>query len=251
MQMILPNLFLLGFHRCGTTHLNSILCQHPDIHARGENNFFNWPIQSVSNPLTYFKMFDSPNRYRMDYSPTYVTNPQTARILRALFPDAKYIVMLRNPKARAYSLYKLMRAMYGDDISNFADALKAEEVRSSSHDFAASCVLEPWLYMYTRSTLYDEHLRQYFAAIERDRFYILSLAELSKQPIATTESILNFLDLDPSPAKSFDFSNRGFVSASVNPHPYDSESDQIMSAAFDGLTTRTDELVGRSIDWSL
>ena len=251
--MKLPNLFLAGFARCGTTHLHSILCQHPDVHTWSwkEPNFFNWPYQGVSNPLAYFKLFDSPKRCRMDSSPTYLANPQTARILRALFPDAKYLVMLRDPKARAYSLFQLMRQWQGEDIPNFADALKAEAARASSHEFAATCMLETWLYLYTRSTLYDEHLRRYFATIERDRFYILSLAELSKQPIATTESILKFLDLDPGRAKTFDFGNRGFTSASVDAPPYDMESDQIMSAAFDGLTKRTDELVGRSVDWSL
>ena len=251
MPLQLPNLFLPGFARCGTTHLNYILSQHPDIHTGtiDEANFFNWPLQDINNPLRYFTLSDSPKRYRKDYSVTYIANPLTARVLRSLFPSAKYVVMLRNPKARAYSLFQLTRMLKCEDFESFCDALKAETSRASSQHFATT-YLDPWFNLYTRSTLYDEHLKPYLSEIDRGQFHFVSLAELSHKPLATTESILRFLDLDPSPAKNFDFRVRGWSGRAGAP-AWDSESDQIMNAAFDGLTERTDILIGRALDWTL
>src|SRR5688500_5255551 len=74
MNPMAPNLFLLGAAKCGTTSLHAILGQHPDIHAcwGKEPTFFNWPFQVVRNPLEYFRLFDSPKRYRLDSSGAYL-----------------------------------------------------------------------------------------------------------------------------------------------------------------------------------
>jgi hypothetical protein len=69
-----PNLFILGAAKCGTTSLHAILGQHPDIHASTEKEptFFCWPFQKIRDPIAYFKLFDSPARYRMESSTAYL-----------------------------------------------------------------------------------------------------------------------------------------------------------------------------------
>jgi hypothetical protein len=250
MKHMAPNLFILGAARCGTTTLHLLLGQHPDIHATQikEPTFFSWrPV--VTNPLAYFTLFSSPKRYRMESSASYLPNSDTASVLRALFPDARFIVILRNPKARAYSLYRLMRLMGGETISTFSEALKAEAGRYRSRDFFLTCMFEFWPYLYTRSSLYDEQLASYFSLFDRSQFYVTSLAELSKEPIGTTERILRFLDLDPTPTKTFHFQIKNQIDG--NGASYDAESDRIMTAAFEGLTSRTDRLLGHALDWSM
>jgi len=251
MEQMAPNLFIPGAARCGTTSLHAILGQHPDIHASliKEPTYFNWPYQVIASPFAYFQLFASPKRYRLDASANYLASPRTPSVLRSLFPDARFIVMLRHPKARAYSLYRLMRYLGGEDITDFAEALKAEASRRVSHDFFASCRFDFWNYQYTRSSLYDEQLARYFTAFDRERFHITTLGELSKEPIATTERILRFLDLDPAPARHFNFDIKNRIE--VNKPQFEAESDQLMSVAFEGLIERTDRLVGSTLDWSL
>ena len=245
-----PNLFVLGASRCGTTSLHTILGQHPDVHASKykEPTFFIGANQATRNPIEYFKLFDSPKRYRLESSVAYFSNPETAPVLRDLFPDARFIISLRDPKARAYALYRLMKVLGHEDIPNFAGALEAEEYRSTSQEFLYTCNCYVSAYLYCRSSLFDEQLARYFGLFNREQFHIITLAELATEPVVTTEGILRFLDLDPTPAQHFDFTDKW---CSVSYEPWDGRSDQIMTLQFEGVSQRTDQLVGRSLDWSL
>lgn len=250
MNRLAPNLFVLGSSKCGSSSLYFILAQHPEIHACAtkEPTFFNWPFQLVRNPLEYFQSFDSPKRFHLDASTNYLINPITPRILHSLFPEARLIVSLRDPKARAHSLYQNMRRYGWESIPSFAEALKAEDARFSSVEFFSSCTWDFWQFQYCRSSLYDEQLRRYLSLFPRNQLHVFTLAELSKEPIKTTESILRFLDLDTLPAQHFRYEveHKG-----IYKEPYDDESDAIMSKAFEGLIDRTEDLVGRRLDWSI
>jgi hypothetical protein len=190
----------------------------------------------------------------MEASHVYFSNPETAPILRALFPRARFIVTLRHPKRRAYSLYRHMRrAKHEDgqpleDIPSFPAALRAEEDRYTSKTFFASCRHYFWNFMYCRSSFYDEQIARYFSLFAREQFHVLSLAELSSDPAGTTRRILAFLDLEESPVQQFNFQvlNEG------GPYePFCAESDDLMSESVAGVMERTERLIGRPLEWSL
>lgn len=252
-----PNTFVLGAGKCGTTSLHAILRQHPDIHASPvkEPTFFCDSFQLIRDPLEYFRQFNSPAPVRLESSHAYLTNPGTAKTLRTLFPDAKFILILRAPKNRAYSLWRHMRRLKHEvdrlpyeDIADFAAALKVEPGRFASRVFSENCRQYFWNFLYCRSSFYDEQIERYFALFNRSQFHVLSLAELSSAPVETTQEIMRFLNLDPAPVKHFDFQAKNRTRTPYR--SYCDESDKVMSAAFEGLTDRTDRVVGRRLDWS-
>jgi hypothetical protein len=255
-DVMTPNLFILGAAKCGTTSLFNILAQHPDIHASRvkEPSFFCSYFQVVYDPVTYFQLFDSAARYRMEASHVYISNPETPSILKALFPDARFIVTLRQPEQRAYALYRHMRRHVAEDgrpledIPTFAGALAAEADRFASKTFATNCRHYFWNYMYCRSSLYDAQLARYLALFDRSQFHVLSLAELAAQPAEATRRILRFLELDPSLAEGFVFpvANHGGAR-----EPFCGESRELMNAAFEGLTDRIGDLMDQPLDWSM
>jgi hypothetical protein len=246
-----PNVFILGAARCGTTSLHAILSQHSEIHTSSikEPNFFNWPHQAVRNPLAYFHLFDSSRRYRVDASTGYFTSPATPLVLHSLFPDARFIVSLRNPKSRAYSHYRLVRSLGIEELPTFAEALKAEGERHASRKHLQTSPLSPFIHSYCYLSLYDEHLTRYLELFAREQFHVISLADLSRDPVGTTKEILRFLDLDPVPAESFNFSAKNGNDPSGP--PIDCESDTIMTSMFGDLTKRTERVVGYALDWSM
>jgi len=250
MNKMTPNLFILGSSKCGSTSLHEILGQHPDIHAcsNKEPTFFNWPFQITQNPIEYFHLFDSAKKYRLDSSTAYLINPMTPRVLYSLFPEARCIVSLRNPKARAHSLYQNMRRYGWEEIATFREALKAESSRYSSIEFWQTCSWDFWQFLYCRSSMYDEQLNRYLSLFRRDQLFVITLAELSQEPLRTTQRILEFLDVDPEVAQKFDFSIRHRNSEYEG---YDEESNRIMDVAFQGLTERTERMIGAPLDWSL
>jgi Sulfotransferase domain len=255
-----PNLFILGAGKSGTTTLYDILGQHEDIHTSKvkEPSFFCSYFQVVRDPISYFRLFDSAKRYRVDKSHVYFSNPETARVLRALFPDAKFIVILRHPKNRAYSLYRQMRGIQHEDdgqpleeIADFAGALRAEAGRFASAEFFAGCRQYFWNFMYCRSSFYDRQLGRYFELFDRRQFHVLTLAELAADPLAASERIIAFLGLDPTALPRFSFPVSNARGAFEPYTPYCSESSDLMDETFAGLIERTEGLLGRPLDWSL
>lgn len=89
----LPNFFILGAAKSGTTSLHFYLKQHPEIFLSPEKEptFFCEGFQVVKNPIDYFQLFDSVGDEKVigEASHVYLSNPSTARVLAALFPKAK------------------------------------------------------------------------------------------------------------------------------------------------------------------
>ena len=127
-----PNFFILGAGRSGSTFLWDLLRQHPNIFLTSpkEPNFFCKPYQGIKNPIDYFELFDSVSdeAIRGEASHAYLSNPTTAKVLKALFPESKFVVILRNPADRAYSLYHWMRRNGLEYINTFEAALEAEDL---------------------------------------------------------------------------------------------------------------------------
>jgi len=253
--LALPNLFLLGAGKCGTTSLYHLLDRHSEIQVSvpKEPSFFCSYFQVTHNPVEYFQLFREDYKYRVDASHVYFSNPETAPILRDLFPDAKFLIILRHPKARAYSLYQHMRrAIHADGapiepISDFHDALLWEEQRFYSRDFFLNCRHYFYNFMYMHSSCFDDQIMRYFNLFSRERFLILTLAELQTQPARTIQRVGDFLGLDPAGfGQDIPLTNQAPICPS-----YDPASDALMTAYFGDLTARIDRLVGSPLDWSL
>lgn len=251
-----PNLFILGAGKCGTTALYYLLKQHRDIHVSAikEPSFFCSYFQDVKDPITYFGLFNSPARYRVDASHVYMSNPQSPPVLAALFPKAKFIVTLRDPKRRAYSLYLHMRRNFHldgnplEEIGDFESALRAEAERSSSEAFFADCRQYFWNFMYCGSSCYDEQLTRYLSHFGRGQFHFLTLAELANSPDRAIGGIAKFLGLDKS---DFQQARIEELNSAGAYEPPSASSDAIMEARFQGMQERVDRIVGRRLDWSL
>lgn len=251
-----PNLFVLGAGKSGTTSLWGMLRGHPDVHMSDpkEPSFFCSQFQVVQDPVTYFRLFDSPRRWRGDSSHVYMSNPETAPILRALFPDARFIVILRQPGARAHALYRHMRRHRHADrlplepAETFQAALHAEDTRYADPAFLRDCRHYFWNFMYCRSGFYDEQLARYFALFPRAQFHILSLAELAHHPADAARALAGFLDIDAGPLVA---AAATVLNADTARHPWTAAEADFMARRFAGLTARTDALVGRPLDWSV
>ena len=108
-----PNLFILGAGKCGTTTIYHYLMRHPSIYMSRikEPTHFCRLFQVVKNPIEYYQLFDGAKgeSFIGEASHAYLTDPSSCRVIKALFPLAKFILILRNPADRAYSLYNHMR----------------------------------------------------------------------------------------------------------------------------------------------
>ena len=136
----LPDYLIIGGQRCGTTALHDHLARHPAIGAahvkevhyfdlnyeRGERwyrgHFPNDVRRAVARRRTGVEMVCG------EASPYYLFHPLVPERARALVPDARLIVLLRDPVARALSHYHHEVAL-GMEPLTFEEALDAEPER--------------------------------------------------------------------------------------------------------------------------
>jgi hypothetical protein len=122
----------VGAAKSGTTYLQDVLIQHPDIYLPEvkETHFFDRDddyIKGVDFYNLYFKL-SSKSQVRGEITPAYMTYDYIPkRIYETLGKDIKLIFILRNPAKRAFSeyLHNHRRGLI-DDI-RFKDAIKLEE----------------------------------------------------------------------------------------------------------------------------
>ena len=126
----LPDAIIIGAQKCGTSSLHNYLTQHPGVIAplRKEVHYFDDNYRRGERWYrAHFGRAGGPG-INLDSSPYYLFHPLAAQRAHQLLPDARLIVMLRDPVRRAYSHYWHERDKRRESLS-FADALDAEPLR--------------------------------------------------------------------------------------------------------------------------
>lgn len=242
-----PNLFILGAAKCGTTSLHHTLNQHPEI-AMSEPKepcFFSPDFQVVADPDAYFGLFaQRPSaRFHGESSHLYFSTPEVAPRLRRLFPDARFIVILRDPAERAYSLYRHMRRHGHEILPTFGQALDEEHRRFADPAFRVGNPNAFWNYLYVRSSRYDEQLARYLELFPREQFFVLTLGEWRSDPEKWQQAIFRFLGVRTDVPISPEIRNTG-----GQHEPLDPSTRARLDQAFNGLRQRAETLVGRTFE---
>lgn len=124
MKSSIPNLFIVGVAKAGTTALAELLTQHPDIYFSEfkEPNYFSHkyllenPVYykelSIDKLQDYLDLFENKEqRYLGEASVSYFNYPESAEKIKQFNPDSKTILILRNPVRRALSHYLMDRRL--------------------------------------------------------------------------------------------------------------------------------------------
>jgi hypothetical protein len=106
------NFFIIGAQRSGTTWLYHLLDEHPEIFmakpVRPEPKFFLDPLAATDKVNYLSKYFADAKVYQLlgEKGTSYIESPASGERMISMFPDAKIILMLRNPVERAISNYQ-------------------------------------------------------------------------------------------------------------------------------------------------
>jgi len=142
-------LFLVGAMKAGTSNLQDRLADHPSVefsHLKEPNYFlfeggrpdFTGPGDEKINRLAVRTLEAYRDLYRRapvgavrgDASTTYLFDPDVAERISARRPDARIVIVLRNPIDRAYSAFNHLRRDRREPHEDFERALAEEEARA-------------------------------------------------------------------------------------------------------------------------
>ena len=206
---IMPDFFIIGAQKCGTTSLYYYLVAHPSIASawRKELSFFDSNFQKGLSwyrgqfPLSIRKYYAEHIRKQAfitgEACPEYLFHPNVPKRVVEIFPQAKLIVLLRNPVDRAYSHYRHQVARGRQKLS-FEDAIACEEERTRGD--AEKMVTNENYYNYTISSylargVYVDQLQRWFRWFPREQFLIHRSEDLYTNPTTIYKQTLEFLNL--------------------------------------------------------
>ena len=177
-----PTFFIPGAPKAGTSTLFQHLRSHPDIcmSEPKEPNIFFGHFGEREYVEACFR-HRANERLFGDGTATYMIQPEVPRRIHDAVPDAKFIIALREPVARAVSQYEF-RVQKGTEVRPFGQIVKrglGEEILSYS--------------------AYGTHFGRFFDLFPMDRFHFVESTELAKAPEATMANVFEFLGVEPMP----------------------------------------------------
>jgi hypothetical protein len=204
--VILPNFFLVGAAKAGTTSLARYLSQHPDIFIPElkEPKYFSiqdkyfphrGPLdelvdaQIVRDLDSYVRLYSSAAhvKARGDASIDYLFYEKVPARIHALIPDAKILIVLRNPVDRAFSSYVHM-VRDGRENLSFEDAIAAEARRRGDN--------WEFFWQYVELGMYFQQVKRYLDIFGKEQVMILLYDQLVNDPAVFCRTIFSFLDVD-------------------------------------------------------
>jgi hypothetical protein len=194
----LPDFLILGAQKAGTTALYAYLRWHSDITGPSfkEVSFFD---RHYAHGERWYRAHMPARRRSLvgEASPSYLFHPLAPERVASMLPDARLIVLLRNPVDRAFSHYQHEVAL-GREPLPFEDAIDREEVRMRGE--VERMLREPsyfshawWNYTYVARGRYAEQLERWFARFPRERLLVLFTEELAADTAGTYRRVLDFL----------------------------------------------------------
>lgn len=177
-----PNLFLVGAMRCGTTAMYTYLKQHPEIFMSSlkEPHFFGSDIHHTNRPINtceeYLSLFSDVGSERIvgEASTSYLYSTNASSEIGNFCNSANIIIMLRNPIDVMYSVHGLRFYMGYENISNFMDALNAEEKRKKGLCLPDRVNILENLF-YREIVKYAQQIQRYLNVFDRENVHIIFL----------------------------------------------------------------------------
>ena len=206
--MTLPNFVVVGVAKAGTSSLHGYLRQHPDVFMpqMKDPGFFAFNNQAdpwrykVTSREAYEALFADVRGERAigEVSDTYFDSKVAPANIKAAIPDARLIVSLREPASRAFSLYHMMLRNRGvNEGLSFLEALeRGEGLRLGYHD----------------------SLKAYFDHFDRSRIRVVLFDDLTRDTLATVQSLFGFLGIDSGFTPELKVFNPGGVPKSKGLH---------------------------------
>jgi hypothetical protein len=258
-----PDFLIIGAKRGGTTSLFNYLLRHPQVaplfpaveNRKGvhylDANFSKgqaWYRSHFPTVLSRSVWTRGDRRILAgEASPYYLFHPHAARRARRQIPNAKLIVLLRNPVDRAYSHFK-ERRRNGVETLTFEEALEREPERLAGE--LARMERDPTYvsfahehFSYLSQGIYLPQLRAWLDHFPQDQFLILRSEDMFADPPATFAAVLRFLGLPPIDLAHFQRFNY-HTSEDVDPL-----TRERLAATFEPHNRSLEEFLGRDMKW--
>jgi hypothetical protein len=208
----IPDFFVVGNAKSGTTALYSMLRRHPQIWMPESKEpwFFaeelheRTPPRPEGTPQTlaqYRALFAAarPEQRVGEATPLYLWSRTAAARIAAAQPAARIVAILREPASFLRSLHLQFVESYVETENDFAKALALEPERRAGRSIPRHTYW-PRALLYSEHVRYVEQLRRYEAVFPREQMLVLIYDDFRDDNEATVRRVLRFLGVDETVA---------------------------------------------------
>lgn len=254
-----PDFLILGAQKAGTSSLYKYLLQHPAILPayRKEIHFFTIPALYFKGHNWYRGHFptglvraQAQQRLTGEASPSYLFFPLVPKRVHQVMPQAKLIVLLRDPVARAFSNYH-HQVRRGLETLSFEEAIEQEQERLGND--LQKTIENPQFhslnlahFSYLLRGEYVTQLKRWRNFFPATQMLILKSEDFYDDPQQTVMQVASFLNLPTWQPNSTIFKQ-------YNPGIYDKmnpQTRQRLSRYFQPANEELYEFLGRNLAWS-
>ncbi len=183
--------------------MNSYLAFHPELfmgpkemHCFGSDLHFGRRFYRRDLRAYLSEFSDGQDRpHGGEASVWYLLSKRAALEIKAYNPQARIIIMLREPGAMLYSLYHQFRYDGNEHLPTFAEALAAEHERHAGRRLSRQTYFPQGL-VYREVARYADQVNRYFEVFGRDQVHVVIYDDFAADPAAAYRSVLAALGLE-------------------------------------------------------
>jgi len=206
----IPNLFIVGSAKAGTTSVYDFFSKHtnifvptlkemnfmafedaaPSMEGAGDKDYsVAWSIRDINE---YVKQYSNwrEEPWALDCSPSYLYFDSVPDRIKKYSPNAKIIIILRNPVDCAFSMYSMMRR----------DGRETEKMFEVAFSKSKERLLKgwEWAWDYAGCFMFYEQVKRYIECFDGENICIINYDILRDNPDLFTEKLYAFLSLKPN-----------------------------------------------------
>ena len=206
-----PNLFIVGQPKSGTTALHQFLGQHPEIYMSSikEPHFFcaDFHLESdraygrqrffdIRNETAYLQLFSRARvKIAGESSTNYLYSQVAAEKIHNFNPDAKIIIILREPAKFLYSLHSHYVKFTEENEPDFLTALALETDRRQEKAISPRVISPSYLY-YSQRVQYYQQVKRYCDRFSGEKIKVVIFEDFKSENDRIFREILEFLGVN-------------------------------------------------------
>lgn len=207
-----PNFFIIGAPKCGTTALSEYLRMHPNIYMSSPKELFyfcdDFPAyRQATTEEEYLEKFfqDVASQHQVvgEASALYLYSSVALENLYRFNPNAKIILMLRNPVDMVYSYHSQLLYDGDENEPDFEQAWKLQASRKKGLNISSLC-REPRLLQYAEFGKLGQQIEHLLRIFPREQIHIIWFEEFSSSTQFVYEKVLEFLEVPKDNRTKFD-----------------------------------------------
>lgn len=210
----LPNTFIVGAPKCGTSAMAAYLNHHPNVFLCEPKEPFYWcqdypllqKIHEVTSHQRYLDLFKNATNTHTticEGSTNYLASEVAIQRITEFNPEAKFLVMLRNPVDVVHAFHSELLFSYFEDEPDFEKAWRLQNKRLAGRSLPKNCPAPQFL-QYGGVASYAPQLMRFFKLVPKSQRKVIIFDDFANDNAGTFRDTLQFLGLSNFQKESFE-----------------------------------------------